>query len=180
MTCSDGFDSELRSPVPATNFFLQKAWSNKKNMTTMKLLKILWFANGYWFAITNKKLFAETFEAWRYGPVLPSVYHEFKRFGAYPIEKGTYSCDFDPYKEDEANKNMLASDAQQLRKFLNKIWDMYGKFNANHLVNLTHQEGTPWRKVYNQDERFIEIPDDDIKEYFSSEFQKMKQYMQQS
>lgn len=156
------------SAVPVTNFFLKQSWSEGRNITTMKLLKILWFAYGFWYALSNKKLFIESFQAWKYGPVLPSTYHEFKRFGAYPIEKGTYSYDFDPYEEDEPHKNII-KDNKKLTDFLKKIWDMYGRFSANELVDLTHQEGTPWHNVYRDGEYFIEIPDDEIKQYFEKQ-----------
>ena len=46
-----------------------------------------YFANGILLAHTNGKqrLVNEKFQAWEFGPVVPSIYHEFKQFGAGPI-----------------------------------------------------------------------------------------------
>ena len=74
---SEHIETTFKTPSEVTNFFLRKSWKEGSDITVMKLIKILWFAYGFWLALTKKRLFDEQFEAWRYGPVVPSIYHEF-------------------------------------------------------------------------------------------------------
>jgi uncharacterized phage-associated protein len=44
--------------------------------------------HGYYLALTNAPRVDEFFEAWQYGPVSPTIYHDFKQFGGADIKKG--------------------------------------------------------------------------------------------
>jgi uncharacterized phage-associated protein len=80
-------------------------------------------------AVYEQSLFEEDFEAWEYGPVLPSVYHYFKKFGSGPIysDFSKLIMNLDPVKQ----------------KFLNQIYTYFGQFSAGKLMRMTHEE-TPW------------------------------------
>ena len=67
------------------NWFLQYAKSNDIIIDHMKLQKMIYFANGWALGVTGEPLIDERFEAWQYGPVVPSIYHQFKAFGRRPI-----------------------------------------------------------------------------------------------
>ena len=45
----------------------------------------------------------------------------------------------------------------------------YGRYSSPALVEFTHAKGTPWEKVYNSEQRGIEISDKSLKEYFSAQ-----------
>jgi uncharacterized phage-associated protein len=50
----------------------------------MKLQELLYYAQGLHLALNGRPLFDDTIEAWTHGPVVPTVYREFKRFGEIP------------------------------------------------------------------------------------------------
>ena len=50
-------------------------------MTNMKLQKMLYYQQGFHLAYFGEPLFDEEIEAWMYGPVVPSVYDEYKSNG---------------------------------------------------------------------------------------------------
>src|SRR5215510_7158653 len=65
----------------AANWFLDLG----QPLTPMKLQKLVYFAHGWSLALTGVPLIKDAVEAWRYGPVIPALYHEFKHNGARPI-----------------------------------------------------------------------------------------------
>lgn len=99
-------------------------------VTPMRLLKLVYISNGWMLALHDKPLFNESAEAWQYGPVVPSVYHAYKRFG------GTAITDI-PNTEPAG----FSDDERQL---LQQVWDAYRQFSAIQLSALTHQSNTPW------------------------------------
>ena len=65
------------SALAIANFFLE----NHKSISPMKLQKLVYFAHGWNLAISNNPLIKEPIEAWDYGPVISTIYNEFKLFG---------------------------------------------------------------------------------------------------
>jgi len=144
------------------NYFLELAKENGQTISPMKLLKLLYFAHGWYLAIAGKPLLNEAIEAWSYGPVVPSIYHEFKHFGNDSITT--------PAKDA---KLIEGKDKVFIRKLLQRVWDIYSPFSAVQLSRMTHQEGSPWSKTvetYKGSKNYfphnMEIEDDLIKEYF--------------
>ncbi|MDP8989584.1 MAG: DUF4065 domain-containing protein [Acidobacteriota bacterium] len=132
----------------------------------MKLQKLVYYAHGWNLAISNVPLINECVEAWEYGPVIPSIYHAFKRFGSGDItEKATR-----PEMIDFNTLRFLTPtvEDQDTIEFLKAVWDGYGDLSAIQLSNLTHQPGTPWSTIYaqNQGRKGVDIPDALIREYF--------------
>lgn len=72
--------SNANTPQHVANFFLDKAEEEGIRITQLKLMKLIYLAYGWYKAITHKKLFEEPIQAWRHGPVIESIYHEFKHF----------------------------------------------------------------------------------------------------
>ena len=50
------------------------------DITPMKLQKLLYYCQGYSLALTGKPIFYEEIEAWKNGPVVESVYQEYKKY----------------------------------------------------------------------------------------------------
>lgn len=150
------------TPSNAANFFIQKAKEDDVVMTQLKLIKILYFAYGWVLATMNEKLFDEPIEAWKYGPVVPSVYHEFKRFGKSQIDCFSTTLNLDNF--DIVTPYVRKS--EQSTTVLEKVWDIYKHLSAPALVRLSHEKDSPWDKHYADGVMGIKIPDDDIKPYF--------------
>ena len=125
------------------NYFLIKAQvENISDMSVMKLIKLVYIAYAWYYAANEEKLFDEKIEAWRYGPVVPSLYHEFKRFGNQPIDGFSINS-------PEDISPVIASDDILTSLILLRVWKNYKKNNAGKLSNITHGYGSFWDKVYN-------------------------------
>lgn len=117
------------------DFFL-----SKDSLTPKKLQKLVYYAYAWFIALNNENedeitnvLFNEQPEAWIHGPVFPSLYDRYKGYNWNEIEK----------KEIDSSK--LNKD---LKAFLNDAWMKFGKFSADELEYMTHQEG-PWARARN-------------------------------
>ena len=143
-------------PIQIADYFLSK-YGKDNEITPMKLIKLVYIAHGWYLAITDQTLIDENPEAWKYGPVISSLYHEFKHLGNSPIEKKF------------TKKVKLEEKAE---KFLDKIWEVYGKFSATDLSSKTHQPETPWSKTWNSVKNAnylsLQIPENEIKNYYKS------------
>ena len=75
------------STQAAANTFLEMAFKEKIDVSLMKLQRLLYFANQRYLKDTGSPLFAESFQSWKYGPVLSSIYYKFHSYRAEPIRR---------------------------------------------------------------------------------------------
>ena len=113
-------------------YFLRRANEEGKVLTPMQVQKLVYLAHGWHLAITGEPLINEQVEAWQYGPVIPSLYHEYKKFGAQPIT-ALLVHEFHPPAD--------------LEPILDKVWEVYRDFTGSQLSAMTHKRGTPWQQV---------------------------------
>jgi len=154
------------------NEFLEVAKRDGESLSAMKLQKLVYFAHGWHLALVDKPLFRESIEAWQFGPVVPELYHTFKRFGSDPVteEAGEYVFSGGTFRRHIPR--VENSDDGEARKcaldVIKRVWSVYAPYNAVKLSNATHLPGTPWYQVYKPGERHLVIPNDIIKDYFKS------------
>jgi len=125
-------------------------------ITHLKLQKLLYYAQGIALAVFGKPIFDEDILAWKHGPVVLSVYEEYKECGSDPIEVIRTEDDdriLEAMEADESNRNVLEA------TFTN-----YGKYSAWHLRNMTHDE-RPWKETALNDVISKEL----IKKFFRDE-----------
>jgi uncharacterized phage-associated protein len=151
------------TPQHIANFFLSKADAESSPMTQLKLIKLVYIAYGWYLALKSEKLFNEAIEAWQHGPVIPSVYHEFKDFGKLPISRKSMNLDLDTW---QISTPELPSDDNDTGMILTAVWNVYKGLDGWRLRQMTHEDGTPWKKVYVEGERGIKINDEDVKEHY--------------
>lgn len=150
-------------PYKATtiaNYFLKMGMREDIPISPMKLQKLIYFAHGWCLAICNEALIVESVEAWKYGPVIDSVYYKFQMFGSNPIRSANFRKD--------SSLDLLESDTFTV-SLLKKIWDVYKNYNAFELSEMTHLPKTPWKEARRGelDKKFnVTIDDDLIREYF--------------
>lgn len=134
------------SAAHIANYFLWKARQEGiRNMTPMKLIKLVYFSYAWTLAIFNKRLFAEKVEAWRHGPVIPSIYHEFKRFGNAPIDEYATKLELET---GEISYPIVDEKDQNVLRVIETIWEKYKQRTGTELSEITHEEGSGWNKVY--------------------------------
>ena len=134
---------------------LKIAKSKGKLLTPMQLVKLTYIAHGWSLALRDKDLFRNKIEAWKYGPVIPDLYHATKQYGRNPIPLDKVG----EVQDAGVDKSDLA--------FLDDVVDKYGHLDGITLSYLTHQSGTPWDKVYSQGYRNLEINDSLIKQHYT-------------
>lgn len=93
----------------------------------MKLQKLCYYAQAYALA-EGWELFPDDFQAWQHGPVVPDMYHQYKRLTWRPIP--------DEFKPPELDAPVL--------EHLEEIVAAYGRYDGAALSTMTHRE-TPWR-----------------------------------
>lgn len=134
------------------NNFLERAFEEKITISPMKIQKLIYILYKEYLKKTGKSLFSERFEAWKYGPVLPNIYSEFKGYGGNPIT--SYGMD--------ANKRMLKvklENGTDLYEIFNNVWNTYKKFTGIELSEFTHQENTAWKKSIDKGTNFLDDKD---------------------
>ena len=109
---------------------LAKAGRPMNALSPMQLLKLVYIAHGWMLALYSRPLICDEIEAWRYGPVIPELYHEIKRFGSRPV--------VGPLNKSPTSIDKAADD------IVRQVYDGYGHYTAAQLSELTHQSGTPW------------------------------------
>lgn len=139
--------------------FVKRGIDEGKFVTQMKLQKLVYFAQGYHLAKYNTPLIKEDFQAWKFGPVVPEIYEDFKLYGSKLI---TNTSSFRP-SDTDTSRVVLDSAALDSIKY---TWDVLKDFSAMALSNWTHQASSPWSNVYDPAERATPISNDDIKNYF--------------
>lgn len=154
------------------NYFLDAAADAKTSLTPMKLQKLIFFAHGWHLALCDEPLIADPIEAWQFGPVVPSIYHEFKHERSGAISSKATELDFEEFEVVEPR---VAEDDSKARRIMAQIWKTYGPISAVRLSNLTHLPGTPWataRANHGESSRNVPIHDSLIKEYFKAQLEK--------
>lgn len=110
-------------------YFVWKSNQEKKDITNKKIQKLLYYAQAWSLVLKNKPLFGENIEAWIHGPTVRDVYSLYKKYG------------FGPIRLEVAEKDIAKLKTE--KDLLDTIWRVYGKFDADYLEELTHNE-EPW------------------------------------
>lgn len=146
------------------NYFIGKAIEDGVEISPMKLQKLLFFAYGIFLTIKGEPLFSERFEAWRWGPVISSLYHQLKGYGSRSIDR--YLSDLDLATGEKLTP--MVSEDEELMKFLSGFWAKYKDYSAVRLSNATHLPNTPWAKTLESGKTVIS--DEFMREYFGNHF----------
>ena len=154
------------------NYFLDVAKRNGVPLDQMKLQKLVYYAHGWYLAVYGKRLINEQVEAWEFGPVIPSLYKAFGRFGRYAIDTKAAELNVDDISGSLGRNIVSLPDGDDsTRKFLDKIWTEYGKYSSVQLANATHAVGTPWHQVMEkyagEIPRGTDIPDELMADHFT-------------
>jgi len=147
-----------------TLYFIWKAYSDKKELTILKLLNILFLSFGHYLAAKDKVLFNNDIYACKYGPVVIEVYDEFKKFGNSPLQQLLTNDESSYIFSIKDTLNIIDEDN---KIFLDLVWDAYKSFPIYKLLELCTKPGSPWEQtnnVLNFDKKVIE--EKLIKDYF--------------
>lgn len=149
-----------------SNFILKLASQANVQLTQLSILKIIFYAHGWYLASKGEPLFRQPVEAWEFGPVVKVVRDAFKEFGKRPIDRMAEKIDLETGELISVTSALSASD----ESFIESIFDTYSKFSALTLSDMTHEKGSPWDRVWNSTEAVgrlgLRIRNDEIRDYF--------------
>ncbi|MCK6203918.1 DUF4065 domain-containing protein [Bacillus infantis] len=130
------------------DFFLNRVETEQGgSITHLKLQKLCYYAQAWFLALEDKKLFSDRFEAWVHGPVNPDLFQKYRDFQWQNLQSVT-EFDSSVFSQEELDH-------------LEETWEIYGKYDGKYLEDLTHQED-PWilaRDGYEPTERCNNVID---------------------
>lgn len=138
-------------------FFLNKMDPEAgETITHLKLQKLLYFTQAWSMAINKNIIFTDDFEAWQHGPVIPSLYTNYKPFSYNSLPK-----------LEAFDENVFT---EQQKEILNMVWKAYGKYDGKYLEKITHSEEPwilAWERRKEPDRGNITISKESILKYYT-------------
>lgn len=142
------------NPIDVANYIVWRANELGKPVTHLKLQKLLYYVVAKFVKDNNTLLINEDVVKWRYGPVVKSVYHQFKLFGDQEIDAPvSYLSDESNYSgqgkfiikfADVKSINIDLDMDNRLNNAVTHVLHTLGDNTAFELVDRTHAEPA-WR-----------------------------------
>lgn len=117
-------------------------------ITPMKLQKLMYFVCRDYTKLYGASPISEQFEVWQYGPVLPSVYSEFKSFRSRPITE---------YAKDASGNAYMVSEEStpDLAMTIDNVWRKYHRLTGVELSRITHKPESGWYRAFTSRRSYI-------------------------
>jgi gepA protein len=148
--------------------------ASKIPCTHLSLQKLVYLAYADYLCSRSERLFEDNIYAFQYGPVVDSIFAEYKGTGDEYIDHvDDRAVSSASIKQMPAKSRILfAKNGFDKLQSIDKTIEKYGKYSASKLVDITHRAGSPWSiaggsKAYHQ-----VISDDMIKKGHSVECDK--------
>lgn len=120
----------------------------------LQIIKLTYLCHGWMLGLYNRPMSAQPVYAWRYGPVIPRVYHALKRYGKEPV---TVPIDCLPAAFGDLEIDLIG-----------QVFDGYEHYSGIDLSQMTHAPGTPWHQIRHTAGLDTIIPDEVIEEHFAT------------
>ena len=136
-------NEQTYEPMDIANYLVRLALKKEKVITNLKLQKILFFVNAkYLLDHDGNSLMNESFQRWTYGPVMQSVYENFRGFGSDQITKTQGKFVFNPSdpfnaKYEDFDENVIPD---SVKKECGEVFDALIDYDPFVLVKFTHSE----------------------------------------
>lgn len=140
------------------NCFLQYDFQqSKRQITPMKLQKLVYYLHGWHLASLGTPAIDSLFMVWRYGPVEKTLYTTFKKFGRSPITS---------YARGPDDNNFYVPNRQDTEFYnvFDFVVEYYLPVEAVELSARTHNKHGPWRTAHDAGDEIID--NDLIRGYF--------------
>jgi uncharacterized phage-associated protein len=134
----------IQSSLAAKHLCEKSGWT----VSNLPLQKMLYLADMNFVGKYGGRLISEDFEAWDYGPVLPSVYHQVKAFGSKPVPNVFWGVG-----------NIVGTPEASM---LDSAWESLRTFSPGQLVEATHWHDGAWAKRYVPGAKGIKIATGDM------------------
>lgn len=143
----------IYSALDIAKYVITFCFGEGNPISNLQLQKILYYIQGYSFALRDEEAFEEEILAWQYGPVIKGVYDFFSVYAAMPIEN-IFEIEI---KEKKFEKMIQVI---TLDKMYRPVWK---------LVEQTHNEA-PWKYTTELFGMGSVIPKEYIRRYFKEQY----------
>ena len=156
--------------ISIANYFVDKAIKDKNSpchLTLLRLVKYVYISYGLAMALLDKIILDERFdkvEAWKYGPVIPSVYHSFKHNQNNPITEKASILAYEDQKGNMSFETPTVKD-ESITEILDFVWSEYRECSITQLIDELHTAYSPWGMYYEAGKN-VEIPHQITKKYY--------------
>ena len=137
-------------------------------------MKLVYLAHGWMLAVHDEPLVKEDFEAWRYGPVVPDLYQAMKIYRADPLLE-PLALGATVQIQDDGRVRFVPIEPQpfsaQETWIIHAVYQHFGSWPASRLIQVTHQLGSPWHKVWAPGSWGRKISTPRIKRFFKGQIQ---------
>jgi len=137
--------------IDVANFIV--AEGRVKDLTPLKLQKLLYFLYGLYWKQNKQVLFSDHFVAWDYGPVVEEIYLAFRGYESNVITQPT-------------NNDFKTAISLEDRRKISQLAEELGKLKATDMVSMSHRT-LPWQEAY-KDILNNEMPGVGIRRYFET------------
>ncbi|MDR1041744.1 MAG: DUF4065 domain-containing protein [Deltaproteobacteria bacterium] len=131
----------INSAIAVANWFIERNRKESGDLTHLKLQKLLYFAQGWHLAYYDVPLFEDPIEAWKYGPVVRSVYFALSRRGKNEVIKdpieGNVVKGVD-YTTLGTPNMAFPDDGAEI--FMRSVWKSYAKKSPWELVSMMRSQ----------------------------------------
>lgn len=157
----------MMKAIDVARYIVNYSHDKGYDISNLRLQKLLYFVQSYCLAFTSshEPCFSERIEAWDFGPVVPSVYHEFKMFGNGNIPRQTVVYEGDKNNVWAVQRVEISGETipQKDRKLIEQVVDHFAKFSTAQLLTLVHGQ-RPWKVAYRCYDKAMSS--EEIKQYF--------------
>ena len=134
-------------------------YENGEGISNLKLQKLLFYIQKTYYSVHKKPLFDDNIEAWQHGPVVPKVYHNFKKYNADHIN----IIDLDDEIRADCELDYEAI------KVVDFVKTKFMQYTAWHLRSISHEDKA-WLDNYipscNNNISLEELEDEGLKKEF--------------
>jgi uncharacterized phage-associated protein len=159
--------------IDISRYIINYCNDNDIYISNLKLQKLLYFIQAYF--LINKEnpraCFGERIEAWDFGPVVPKVYYEFRRFNlSNIISQHTYlEYDEDNIWNVKRKKFDSSVISKEDKKLIEEVVDYFLEYSPPELCKIVLKQ-KPWKDAY-ENINDNEITPQALIEYFGRESQ---------
>lgn len=139
------------SALSISQYVINHEWDENRPVSNLRLQKLLYFIQACFYASRGYGCFRDKIEAWDFGPVIPSVYRKYKKYGSCIII-------------DKA-ANLIKDISDEDKEMIDLILNVSAEFTTTDLVKLSKDQD-PWKNAYTP--LFEnEITEEQMKNYFA-------------
>ncbi|GHT50594.1 hypothetical protein AGMMS49982_06190 [Bacteroidia bacterium] len=134
--------------MAVANYFIDLSTNSNVELRQFGLMKRVYITHGFCLALLDKSALDPRYdvvEAWKNGPVVPSVYHSFKHNQNNPITEKSIIMKVvgDKFKVETPELK-----DENIKRVAGAVWKRYLDVDDFEMIKMLHRDGTPWALCY--------------------------------